>query len=123
MLGTVFVIILVMREVEFFVYLKSDLYENNDRIRVRLQLEKGKLLDAMHQYETFDDCKWLAVVRFDCAHGQGFHKDLMYPNGDKEKADVEVFSLEEFSLYARQDLNLKWKLYKEWYFKLKRNKA
>jgi hypothetical protein len=111
-----------VREIEFFVYLNSSLYENDDRIRVRLRLEKGKLLDVMYQYETFDDSEWLAIVRFDCSHGQTFHKDLMYPNGDKEKIAVEVFSLEEFSLYARYDLELKWEFYKEWYFTLKRRR-
>jgi hypothetical protein len=40
----------------------------------------------------------------------------MYPNGDKEKEIVEVFSLEEFVLYARSDLDSKWKFYKGRYF-------
>jgi len=110
-----------VKEVEFFVDLNDDLYEPEDRIRVRLDIEKGKLLDVVCQYETFENNKWLALIRFDYSHGV-FHKDTMYPNGDKEKEIVEVFSVEEFALYARNDLDSKWKFYKERYFERMRLK-
>jgi hypothetical protein len=98
-----------VREVEFFVDLSDSLHVPEDRIRIRLKSEKGKLLD-----------KWIAIVRFDCSHGQSFHKDTMFPNGTKEKEVIDVFSLKEFTLYARCDLDLKWKFYKERYFANKR---
>ena len=110
-----------MKEIEFFVDLSDSLYEPEDRIRVRLDIKKGKLLNVVCQYETFEKNKWIAIVRFDYSHGV-FHKDTMYPNGDKEKEIVEVFSVEEFALYARNDLDSKWKFYKERYFKRMRLK-
>ena len=109
-----------MRETEYLLHLENDLYEK-DRIRARFIIDKGKLLDVMYQYETLDDGEWVAVVRFDCSHGI-FHKDLIYPNGYKEKIKVEVFSTKEFSAYAKQYLDLRWRFYKEWYFKLKRRR-
>ena len=36
------------------------------------------------QYEAIINEKWVAIVRYDCAHGF-FHRDLINPNGDKEK--------------------------------------
>ena len=110
-----------MKEVGFFTGLyHDDLCELEDRIRVHLEIEKGRLLDAVYQYETFKNGKWTAVIRFDCSHGQVFHKDIMYPNGDKEKEVIEVFSVEEFALYAKCDLYSKWEFYKERYFSRRR---
>ena len=109
-----------MKEVEFFVNLSDNLRVLEDRLRVRLKNDKGKLLDAMYQYETLENDKWTAIVRFDCSHGQSFHKDIVFPNGTKEKEVINVFSLREFTLYARCDLDSKWKFYKERYFKSKR---
>jgi hypothetical protein len=110
-----------VKELEFFTGLYyNSLCELEDRIRIHLEIEKGRLLNAVYQYETFENDKWIAIVRFDCSHGQVFHKDIMYSNGDKEKEVVEVFSVKEFALYARYDLVSKWKFYKERYFNRKR---
>jgi len=89
-----------VRELEFFLDLSDSLYEPEDRIRVRLDIEKGKLLNVVCQYETFENNKWIAIVRFDYSHGV-FHKDTMYSNGDKEKEIVEVFSIKDVILNAR----------------------
>jgi len=112
-----------VKELEFFVDLGyNSLCELEDHTRVHLKIEKGRLLDAVYQYETFENGKWIAIIRFDCSHGQAFHKDIMYPNGNKEKEEIEVFSVEEFALYARNDLDSKWKFYKERYFSRRRIK-
>jgi len=55
-----------------------------DRIRVRFEKDKGEILDLVIRYEAMIYGKWAAIVRYDCAHGF-FHRDLLHPNGDKEK--------------------------------------
>ncbi|MDO9155222.1 MAG: hypothetical protein Q7U47_16190 [Paludibacter sp.] len=70
----------------------------------------------MYQYESFINNNWVAVVRYDCAHGF-FHRDVLMPNGDKEKKSIEIDSLKNVSKYAEQDLKDRWEWYKERYIK------
>ncbi len=70
----------------------------------------------MLQYEAMIDEKWVAIVRYDCAHGF-FHRDLLYPNGDKEKKLIDVPNLKYAFTFAKQDLEDKWEWYKEQYLK------
>lgn len=102
-----------MAEKEFLKYLDKFSHE---RIRMRISVENGKVFDIVVQYETLIKDKWVAVVRYDCAHGY-FHRDVMYPNGDQEKQVIEIDRLETALLYAEQDLKDRWKFYKERYFK------
>jgi hypothetical protein len=105
--------IFLMKEIEFI-----SLLDNNgqNRIRVHLITEKGDLTDIMYQFETFFDGKWIAIVRYDCAHGF-FHRDVLLPNGDKEKHSIEMDSLKSASKYAEQDLKDRWEWYRERYIK------
>ena len=50
----------------------------NDRLRVKLQIDKGELINVVYQYETFFEDKWKPIVRYDCAHGF-FHRDIIKP--------------------------------------------
>jgi hypothetical protein len=102
-----------MRQIEFLSYL--DAFEYN-RIHVRLQTENGDLKDVMYQYETLLNDEWVAIVRYDCAHGF-FHRDVLLPNGDKEKQIIEVGTLKNASQYAEQDLKDRWEWYRERYIK------
>jgi hypothetical protein len=102
-----------VREIEFI-----SLLDNLDlnRIRVRLITESGKLTDVMYQFESFINKKWVAIVRYDCAHGF-FHRDIIQPNGDKEKQLIEMDSLKSASKYAEQDIKDRWEWYRERYIK------
>ena len=102
-----------MAEKEFLKYL--DKYAN-DRNRLRISVEYGAVIDIVVQYETLIEDKWLAVVRYDCAHGF-FHRDVIYPNGDKVKQVIEIDRLDAALLYAEQDLKEKWEFYKHRYLK------
>ena len=102
-----------MKTIEFISSL--DEYEQN-RIRVRLVTDNGNLSDIMYQYETLIDGQWVAIVRYDCAHGF-FHRDVLFPNGDKEKQSIEMDSLRTASKYAEQDLKDRWEWYRERYVK------
>jgi hypothetical protein len=102
-----------VKKKEFLSYL--DILEHN-RIRVRLIIENGELNDVMFQYETLLSEEWVAIVRYDCAHGF-FHRDVLLPNGDKEKQVIEIDTLKRASQYAEQDLKDRWEWYRERYIK------
>jgi hypothetical protein len=95
-----------VNEKEFYIYLGTRL---KDRIRFRFEKNKGQILDLVLQYETIIDKKWVAKVRYDCAHGF-FHRDLLHPIGDKEKIVIDIPDLED-----------KWEWYKEQYLKKLKN--
>jgi len=85
-------------------------------LRVRLITENGELTDVMYQLESLMNDKWTAIVRYDCAHGF-FYRDVLQPNGDKEKQLIEMDSLKNASKYAEQDLKDRWEWYKDRYIK------
>lgn len=90
--------------------------QGHDRLRVRLNIKDGELIDVVYQYETYLDDKWIPIVRYDCSHGF-FHRDIIKPNGDKEKQIIEIDNLKNASKYAEQDLRDRWEWYKERYIK------
>jgi len=102
-----------MNEKEFYIYLGNKLA---DRIRVKFSKEKGIIIDLVIQYEAVVKEKWYAIVRYDCAHGF-FHRDTLKPNGEKEKKVIEMPDLNAAFAFARQDIEDKWKWYKEQYIK------
>ena len=79
-----------MGKKDFFKYLDN---YSTERIRISIDVENGKVGDIVVQYETMIDGKWVAIVRYDCAHGF-LHRDVMYPNGDKEKQVITFDNLE-----------------------------
>ncbi|NPA68758.1 MAG: hypothetical protein GXO50_09145 [Chlorobi bacterium] len=102
-----------MGKKDFLKYL--DKY-SKERMRVRIDVKNGKVTDIVVQYETLINGKWVAVVRYDCAHGF-LHRDVMYPNGDKEKQTLDFDSLETALAYAEQDFKDRWEFYKNRYLK------
>ena len=102
-----------MNEKEFYIYLGNKLA---DRIRVKFSKEKGMIIDLVIQYEALVKEKWYAIVRYDCAHGF-FHRDTLKPNGEKEKRAIEMPDLNTAFAFARQDIEDRWKWYKEQYIK------
>jgi hypothetical protein len=108
---------MIVNEKEFYIYLGTRF---KDRIRIHFKKDKGQVLDVMLQYETIINKKWIAIVRYDCAHGF-FHRDLLQPNGDKEKKVIDIPNLKFGFTFARQDLEDKWEWYKEQYLKKNKN--
>jgi len=94
------------------------LLENNgaDRLRVRIETTKGGVKYFVVQYETLIENEWVAIVRYDLAHGF-FHRDVMSPNGEKEKQSINITNLDDALNYAQQDLKDRWEFYKERYLK------
>jgi hypothetical protein len=81
-----------------------------------LKIDKGALIDVVYQYEALIEGNWTSIVRYDCAHGF-FHRDILKPNGDKEKQEIVIDNLKSASKYAEQDLKDRWEWYKERYIK------
>ena len=109
-----------MKKIEFDTYLDKN---GRERLRVRIVTNKGRLIEVMYQYESFLDNHWVNLVRYDCSHGF-FHRDIILPNGDKEKSEIAIDNLKTASKYAEQDLKDRWEWYKERYLKrMKRRKS
>ncbi len=87
-----------------------------DRLRIRIETSKGGVKYFVVQYETFIEDEWVAIVRYDLAHGF-FHRDVMTPKGEKEKQSINITNLEDALNYAQQDLKDRWEFYKERYLK------
>ncbi len=108
-----------MKEIEF----ESTLDKfGHERLRIKLKTNKGELIDVVYQYESFINNNWIPIVRYDCSHGF-FHRDIIKPNGDKEKKEITIDNLKSASKYAEQDLKDRWEWYRERYVKkMKKNK-
>jgi len=106
----------IVVEKEFFKFINK---QNNERLRIRITIEKGSVSDIVVQYETLLTGKWVVIVRYDCSHGF-FHRDVLNPNGSKEKKAIGIKDLEDALLYAEQDLKDRWEFYKEKYLKKKK---
>ncbi len=50
----------------------------DDRLRLKIKTEKGKVIDIVVQYEAKFSGQWHPIVRYDCSHGF-LHRDVMFP--------------------------------------------
>ncbi len=88
----------------------------NERIRIKLTINKGKLNDLVFQYESWINGIWKEIVRYDISHGF-FHRDFIYPNGEQEKTKINIIDLKTAATYAEQDIESHWQFYKNKYLK------
>lgn len=88
----------------------------NDRLRVKIETQKGKVVDIVVQYEARFGEEWHPVVRYDCSHGF-LHRDVMFPGGKKEKYPLDIPDLKSALLYAEQDIKDRWQWYRARYRK------
>jgi len=102
-----------VKQKEFFKILDR---EGFDRLRVRLAIEKGELINIVIQYESLIGNKWTTIVRYDIQHGF-FHRDMMTPKGEKIKTPIDISDLNLATIYAEQDIKDKWEHYKQKYLK------
>ena len=93
---------------------------DTDRKRHEHLIEKGKVVGFVVQYETLLENKWTPIVRYDTAHGYA-HKDLIKPDGGKEKVLLGIVDLNNALTLADKDINENWERYKERY--LRRTKS
>jgi len=100
-----------MRQKEF---IKTVNPSGDDRLRLRIKTEKGRIIDMVVQYEAMFDDEWHPIVRYDCSHGF-LHRDVMLPGGKQEKYPLDIPDLKTALLYAEQDIKDRWKWYKDRY--------
>lgn len=86
----------------------------DDRLRLKIETEKGEVVDIVVQYEAKFDAVWHPIVRYDCSHGF-FHRDVMFPGNKKEKHHLDIPDLKTALLYAEQDIKDRWKWYRDRY--------
>jgi hypothetical protein len=85
--------------------------ENEDRLRIRITTDTGKVVNIMVQYEARINDSWYEIVRYDCAHGF-LHRDVMWPT-KTEKQMLDIKNLDAALQFAEQDIKDRWKWYKE----------
>ena len=102
-----------MKEISYNRYLGGD---GTDVLRIRIWTDKGKVVDLVVQYEYLIKEEWHVILRYDCAHGY-FHRDVLMPNGFKEKQTISITSLTAALNYAEQDIKDRFEFYRERYLK------
>jgi len=92
------------------------LLSDADRKRHVHKTDRGKVISFTVQFEPLVNDKWLPVVRYDTAHGYA-HKDILHPNGHKEKIDLGSLTLKEALVLADRNINENWPRYKQRFIK------
>ena len=100
-----------MKQVEYVAPLGHD-----GRRRTRHESYEGKVTRFMVQYEILAKGKWHPVVRYDISHGYA-HRDLIHPDGRKEKTELLSKDLNVCLTYAENDLRANWRDYRERFMK------
>ncbi len=73
--------------------------DGEDRLRVRINVDKGKVVDVVIQYESKIKEKWYPIIRYDCSHGF-FHRDLLDPKGKETKQSISIQNFKDVLTYA-----------------------
>jgi len=83
-------------------------------MRIEAVKDKGFILGFVAQYEAYIDGKWREVVRFDTHHGFA-HKDIIHPNGRKEKQPLSFQDYNTAFTFAVNDIKTSWRWYRHGY--------
>jgi hypothetical protein len=86
------------------------------RRRIRHERVGGKVVRFTVQYEIFLKGEWHPLVRYDNSHGFA-HRDLMHPDGRKEKTDLLSKDLNICLTFAENDLRANWTDYRRRFLK------
>lgn len=89
---------------------------HEDRKRHEHVSEKGVITGFVVQYEILHVGRWMPVVRYDNAHGFA-HKDVMHPDGTKDKILIGEASLSDALSMADKDIRENWENYRERYMR------
>ncbi len=97
---------------------KSYIFMLSDRDRKRHEhtVEKGKVVGFVVQYETLFEERWVPIVRYDTSHGYA-HKDLINPDGSREKVLMGTADFAEALVLADIDIDENWERYKGRYLR------
>jgi len=98
-------------EIEFIYPLSEDGY---DRMRVEAIKEMGAIQGFVVQYEALINNRWREIIRYDTRHGFA-HKDIIHPNGKKEKQPLLYQDYNTAFTFAVDDLKNSWRWYRHGY--------
>jgi hypothetical protein len=84
--------------------------------RIRCFYERiGKRLERFTvQLEIVRGADWVAVIRFDNAHGFS-HRDLLHPDGRQDKTPLHVGDANQTFTHAIEELRTNWKTHRDRY--------
>ena len=80
------------------------------RLRYEIYTDKGKVVYFVVKLEALIGNNWEAIVRYDTTHGF-FHRDIMKPDGEKEKKEFDITDFNTALQFADNDLRDR----SEWY--------
>lgn len=100
-----------MRHIEF-----RHLLNEHNALRVRFELEQGKVIKFIAQLECRFNEQWIPVVRFDTAHNFA-HCDRLHPYEPAQKIRMDTQDYNEALTLAIQDLTKNWMSYQRRYEK------
>ena len=83
-------------------------------LRVEFEKQGGRILRFVIQLECLIDDEWYPVLRYDTTH-EFAHCDVLHPNEDTRKIDLNLADYNEAFAFARQDLADRWQFYCERY--------
>ena len=98
-----------MRTVEF-----RRFFDDDTALRVRFDVDHGEVLSFAVQLESWIDSKWIAIVRYDTAHGFA-HRDKMHSRKGTEKVEIPVRNYKEGLNFAIDDMEANWRDYRRRY--------
>lgn len=102
-----------MNEIDFVYPLSSEL---EDRLRVKANKIRGRIVSFVVQYEAFIQGQWRPIVRYDTAH-RFAHRDVLHPDSSSDKQPLDFPSLSLAFTFAIQDLKSLWQWYRYGYEK------
>lgn len=94
--------------------------DEKSRIRVKITIVKGAVTGFMIQYELFTKGSWMSIVRYDTSHNFA-HKDILYPDGTKEKVSLNFSDFGSALIFAQEDLLRNYKIYRDAFLKEGKN--
>lgn len=95
-----------MRSVEF-----RRLLDHNNALRARFELDHGKILKFVVQFECRLEEEWTPVVRYDTAHNFA-HCDVLHPYETTLKTRMPTQDYNEALTFAIDDLTQNWTTYR-----------
>ncbi len=98
-----------MRTVEF-----RRLLDDQNALRIKFELEQGKVGKFIVQLECYLDNAWIPVVRFDTVHGFA-HCDKLHPYEATVKTSMVMQNYNDALTFAIQDLTYNWQKYRRRY--------
>ena len=98
-----------MRTVEYY-----KRFDEENVARIVFKVERGKIMRFVVQLECRYGEEWHPVLRYDTAHNFA-HRDVLRPNRDTVKQELNLRDYNEALTFAIDDLAQNWHRYRQRY--------